>query len=139
MTTEMDTRFSDPSEQLVRNAIRELDYGERLTIYKMNAALGNSPLDIYSFPQLVNNLFGVRWDRLLAEGSKADLVWVDSETLTRWLRDVVGDAEFADAVAEDLQGADHYKAQIEAMTPLFRERVAQYQAVLSAEQDEEAG
>jgi hypothetical protein len=53
------------------------------------------------------------------------------------LRDVIGDAEFADSVAASLEGSDHYKAQIDAMVPLFRERVAQYQAVLGPAEEEQ--
>lgn len=135
MTTETASLFSPPSEELVRHATRQLTYPERLTIQKMSDGVGNAPVDVYSFPDVVNSLFGTRWDRLETEGTKAGIVWVDAATLAAWLRDVIGDVEFADAVAAALEGADHYKAQIDAILPLFRERVEQYRAVLRLEDE----
>lgn len=135
MTTETASLFSPPSEELVRHATRQLTYPERLTIQKMSDGVGNAPVDVYSFPDVVNTLFGTRWDRLETEGTKAGIVWVDAATLAAWLRDVIGDVEFADAVAASLEGADHYKAQIDAILPLFRERVEQYRAVLRLEDE----
>jgi hypothetical protein len=60
-------------------------------------------------------------------------VWVDFDGLVAWLRDVVGDPELADAVAAAVADEDSYKEHIDAITPLFRERVAQYQDVLLAD------
>jgi hypothetical protein len=135
VTTETARLFSPPSEELVRHATRQLTYPERLTIQKMSDGVGNAPVDVYSFPDVVNTLFGTRWDRLETEGTTAGIVWVDAATLAAWLRDVIGDVEFADAVAASLEGADHYKAQIDAILPLFRERVEQYRAVLRLEDE----
>ena len=123
--------FAEPSEELARNATRELAYEERFSICKMAAGAGNTMIDVYSFPEAVNTIFGTRWDRLDVESSKAGLMWVDTAKLATWLRDVIGDVEFADAVESALEGTDHFKAQIDAMLPLFRQRVAQYQAALN--------
>lgn len=132
--------LSVPSEDLVRHAVRPLDWDERLVVTKMSAGPGNTNVDVYSFPDAVNTLFGTRWDRLEVEATKANIIWVDAKKLADWLRDVIGDVEFGDAVEASLDGADHFKAQIEAMFPIFKERVAQYQAVLRADdgpQDED--
>lgn len=129
-----DQRLSEPSEELVRHAVRTLDWDARLSVTKMSAGVGNSTVEVYSFPELVNVLFGVQWDRLEGDGTKASIVWVDAAKLAAWLRDVLGDTEFADAVEQSLEGVDHYKAQIEAMFPLFKQRVAQYQAILNADE-----
>lgn len=129
--------LSAPSEELVRHATRELGYTERLSVHKMTAGLGNAAVDVYSFPQLVNTLFGTRWDRLLAEGSKESLTWVDVDGLVAWLRDVAGDVDLADAVAVAVAGEEGFKGQIDAMTPLFQERVTQYQAVLNVDGESE--
>lgn len=128
--TEREPLFSEPSEELVTHAVRELDYAERLVVYKMNPAAGNHASDVYNFPSLINNLFGTRWDRLMLEGSKTSLVWVEPEAIANWLREVIGDVELADAIRAAMVGIDDYKGRLDAITPLFRERVAQYRAVL---------
>ena len=124
--------LSPPSEELVRHATRELDYAERLSVHKMASGLGNTVVDVYNFPQLVDTLFGTRWDRLLAEGSKESLTWVSVDALVVWLRDVAGDVELADAVAAAVAGQEGFKEQIDA-TPLLQERVTQYQAALNVD------
>jgi len=128
--SEAQVRFDAPSLEFVQHAIRELGFEERFTVTKMSGGIGNTRVEVYSFPQLVNVLFGTKWDRLAPEGSKATLAWVDTDSLCRWLHDVVGDTELADAVRASLEGADYFKAQVDAMLPLFRERVAQYRTVL---------
>jgi hypothetical protein len=131
--SETESMFSAPSVEFVQHATRELGYAERTTVHKMSGGPGNVAVDVYNFPEMVNALFGTRWDRLLAEGSKESFVWVDFDGLVAWLRDVVGDPELADAVAAAVADEDSYKEHIDAITPLFRERVAQYQDVLLAD------
>jgi hypothetical protein len=137
MTAATISTLTPPSEELVRHATREVEYAERLTLHEMSAGVGNSIKHIYNFPALVNTLFGMSWHRLSEEGTRASIVWVDAEKLASWIRDVLGDVEFGNAVAESLVGADHYKAQIDAMLPVFRERVHQYEAVLAPPEVEE--
>lgn len=134
MMSDVETRsmFETPRRELVAHAVRELSWDERFQLAKMSATHGNSMADIYSFPQLVNEMFSTRWDRLLLDGSKASLVWMDFTQLVAWLRDVIGDVEFADAIETTIESEEGYHAQIDAITPLFRERVAQYRAVLDA-------
>lgn len=133
--TETGSIFSAPSLELVEHATRELGYTERMAVQKMSAGPGNIVVDVYNLPQLVNTLFGTRWDRLMVEGSKESFVWADLDAMVVWLRDVVGDPEFADAVATTVADGEGYKAQIDAMFPLFKERVAQYRAVLRSEDE----
>lgn len=129
---EKQSLFSYPSRDFVEHATRELGWEERLTVYKMAASLGTSTSQVYNFRTLVNQLFGTRWDRLLDDSGKEALVWVDSAELVTWLRDVIGDAELASAVEAEFQSEDGYKFQIDALLPLFKERVAQYMEVLDA-------
>lgn len=125
--------FQEPSIELVRNALRDVAYEDRLVISRMSAGQGNMAVNVYGFAELVSEIFGTRWDQLEAEATRANLMWVDPARLSAWVKDVIGDEELADALSTALDGADHYRAQIEAMFPLFKERAAQYQAVLSAD------
>lgn len=119
-----------PSEELVRNATRELGWDERFTLYEMSASTGNTPVVVYNFQRLVVALFGTHWDRLLYEGTKEKLVWFDFGELTAWIRDVLGDAELADAIDVAIADIEAHKARVDAVLPVFRERIAQYHAVL---------
>lgn len=139
MTTAEDTKsLSTPSRELVEHATRELGWEERLVIYEMSATAGTSSLNVYNFPKLVSSLFGTRWDLLLVDGSKEALVWVDLNDLIAWLRDVVGDVEFADAIAQAVATEDGFKDQLDSVLPIFRERVAQYRAVIDEIEQESA-
>lgn len=130
MTDETESVFSTPSKESVQHATRELGYDERFTVYEMSASTGTSAVDVYNFPQLVNALFKTRWDRLVVEGAKEAIVWTDCDELAAWLRDVIGDAELAEAIAAAVADKESYKDRLDAIQPLFRERVAQYRAVL---------
>src|SRR5574340_449904 len=121
-----------PSLEFVQHATRELGWEERLTVYEMGASTGATGVDLYNFPRLVGVLFGTQWSRLLIEEAKPTLMWVDFKELVSWLRDVIGDAEFADAVEAAVVKEDGYRDQIDAVVPLCRERVGQYHAVLES-------
>jgi hypothetical protein len=138
MTAETESVMLAPSRELVQHATRELGYDERFTLYKMAASTGTNGVDVYNFPRLVNVLFGTRWDRLLLERGKEAIVWTDFDKLVTWLRDVIGDAEFADAVAAAVAEKEVHKDRMDAITPLFRERVAQYRAMLDELEEETA-
>jgi hypothetical protein len=136
--TEVQTVFAPPAPELVQHAVRELGWDDRFQVAKMSGTHGNALVDVYNFPDLVNSIFGTRWNELLLDGSKASLVWVDADELVMWLRNVIGDGEFADAVEVAVAKEEGYRDQIDAIVPLFRERVAQYHAVLDeVEQSEE--
>lgn len=131
MATETESVMLAPSRELVQHATRELGYDERFTLYKMTASAGTNGVDVYSFPRLVNVLFDTRWDRLLVESGKEAIVWTDFDKLVIWLRDVIGDPEFADAIATAVAEHEVHKERMDAIAPLFRERVSQYHIVLN--------
>ena len=120
MSPETMTRLAPPAGEVVRHAMRELDYAERFTLHTMSAGTGNAVIQVYNFPSLVNTLFGTAWDRLSVEATKAKIVWVDGRTLAAWIRDVLGDLEFADAVEEALEGADHCDVRVVDPAAKFR-------------------
>jgi len=122
--------FSQPDAELAERAMRELSWAERLTISKMNPATGTENVDVYNLPHAVLHLFGTRWDRLLLDGSRAGIAYVDTARLIAWLSNVIGDRALADAVAECLAEDVSYEEKIEAIQPLFKERMSQYEALM---------
>lgn len=122
--------FSQPDAELAERAMRELSWAERLTISKMNPATGTENVDVYNLPHAVLHLFGTRWDRLLLDGSRAGIAYVDTTRFVAWLGDVVGDKALAEAVAECFAQDVSYEEKIEAIKPLFKERMSQYGALM---------
>ncbi len=131
--------FAPPSAELIEHAMRELDYQERLVGYKMTPSAGNAATDLYNLPQAVLFLVGTPWDApMLSPGFKGALNWVDVARLVAWLRDTVGDADLADAIAEQALELPSYKAQSDVIVSLVSERMLQYQDVTKALRDAEA-
>jgi len=129
----------EPDEAMVRHAIRELDFAERLEVHKMNPATGNESISVYKFPAAVDLIFETRWSQVSPQGGNhAGIAWVDLGRLVAWVRDTIGDTDFADALSASTAGTSAYKAQMDAMRPVFMERIAQYKAVLAAHDTSEA-
>lgn len=130
MTTEVMERFVPPTTEQVAHALRELSYEERLVGHKMTPSAGNSACEMYSLPQAVVFLLGNRWDApLLSPGFKGTINWIDIELLVKWLRDVVGDPDLADAIESQALPLDSYRLQMERLGELFAHRMRQYREV----------
>lgn len=129
--TEVQSRFSLPDAEMVAHAVRELEYDERLTVHKMNPASGNQSLDIYNLPNSLHLLFGTDWNQVSGDGGgRAGITWVDPDVLVAWVRDVIGDTELADAISQTFSEVESHKERMQAILPLFVERVAQYREVM---------
>lgn len=135
MTEETIVSMTPPTLELVEHALRELEWDDRLTLYKMTSSAGNTMSSVYNLPSAVRMLLGTNWDApLLEPGYKGGLTWVDVADFVRWLRDSVQDAELADAVESRVQGLDSYMAQVNEMRVVFTERMDQYREVRAAAQ-----
>ncbi len=133
MTEESTMTFTIPTAEFVEQALREVEWGDRLIGYMMTPTTGNKTRDMYSLPEAVQFLFGTKWDApLLQAGYKGGINWVDVQQLVDWLRDVIGDVELADAVDRDVLGLGVYREQSMALLELFTERMNQYRAVRDA-------
>jgi len=139
MPTETEHLFSMPSEELVRHALRNLSYAERLTGTSASPAAGNQRVEMYSFAQAGKFLIGNDWTSLLSDGTKASLNWVDMAKLVNWFRDVIGDAELAEAVEHRLaSSAGSYREQAEAAGSLVKARFTQYMEVIGPVEEQHA-
>jgi hypothetical protein len=138
MTTEQaETTFGMPSIEMADHALRELGYGDRLILTRMNPASGHDTIDIYNFMNAVELISETRWAELsMAGGSRTGIVWVNPLQLGVWLRDVIGDAELAEKVEEGFAAAGNYKDQIAAIAPVLQGRAEQYRAVLEVSSTE---
>ena len=139
MSTETEHLFSVPSEELVRHALRDLSYDERLTGSTASPAVGNQRVEMYSFAQAGRFLIGNDWASLLSDGTKASLNWVDMAKLVVWFREVIGDAELAEAVEQGVTGAaGNYKAQVDAAGAALKARFTQYLEVIGPLEEQHA-
>jgi len=79
--------FSEPSEDLARQALREVDFDNRLIGYWHRERQGAMPITMYSF------------EEVLAFFSDS-FPEIDFAKLEIWVRDVIGDQELADRINE---------------------------------------
>ena len=123
-----------PTYEAVQHALRDLNYAERLVGHAMTASAGNAAKDMYGLRDAVMFLTGNRWDApMLHPGFKGAMHWVDVKKLVAWLRDVVGDADLAEAISSEADGVEPYMAQSEIITRLVNDRMMQYREVYDAE------
>jgi len=80
-------KLSEPSRDLARRVLAEVDFNRRLVGYKMHRRAGPSPLSLYSFEEVVGLLLH-------------PLSQIDFSELEQWVREVMQDPELADRIRE---------------------------------------
>jgi hypothetical protein len=130
MTTATVSVLAPPSSELVERALRSLEYDERLIGYAMTPSAGNAAKDLYSLGDAVLFVLGTKWDAPLFDPSfKGGINWVDLSRMTDWVRDVIGDADLAEAMERDVLPLSSYMAQVIALGDVFGHRMEQYRAL----------
>lgn len=132
-TEEATTALPLPTYEAVEHALRDLNYAERFVGHAMTPSAGNAAKDMYGLRDAVMFLTGNRWDApMLNPGFKGTLHWVDVKKLVVWLRDVIGDADLAEAIHNEADGVEPYMSQSEIITRLVNARMLQYREVYDA-------
>lgn len=136
---ETTTALPMPTIEAVEHALRDLSYAERFVGHAMTPSAGNAAKDMYGLRDAVMFLTGNRWDApMLNPGFKGAMHWVDVDKLVVWLRDVIGDADLAEAISREAAGLEPYYAQSEVMTRLVNARMQQYREVYDSAHAAEA-
>jgi hypothetical protein len=80
-------KLSQPSKELVKKILSEVEFDDRIIGYRMRERTGPLPVTLYSFEEIVI---------LLTDQHPR----IDYHTLSNWLRKVMGDDEMANRIKD---------------------------------------
>ena len=136
-------RFPLPSPDEAAHALRELSWGEHFVAGRMVPSKGGSDLYLYNLHSAAVFLLD-RDEARVGKGADQIIKLIDVDAFVAWLRDTVGDAALADAIARECPADDPYRDRLENVQRLLALRMVQYGAAsdamnaADAEQDEGA-
>ena len=137
-------RFPLPSPDEAAHALRELSWGEHFVAGRMVPSKGGSgPVPCTNLHSAAVFLLD-RDEARVGKGADQIIKLIDVDAFVAWLRDTVGDAALADAIARECPADDPYRDRLENVQRLLALRMVQYGAAsdamnaADAEQDEGA-
>ena len=89
--------LSEPSRDLAARALRKVGVEERLVGITMSGMAGNSPFPLYSLEQAANFLGMSNWKGAMHPSSRTSVAYIEPKALKRWVDEVFGDTELAQA------------------------------------------
>lgn len=126
-----------PGEEQARSYLEECSFEDRLVGVLMKAS-GMLPMDIYSLEHVLSfftydNSDAMGDESAVFQDRKLGVCYIAPERLSRWIREVVGDAELAgaiDAEAAKIEDPNIYPPRMRIMRHLVSARVLQCYEVL---------
>lgn len=122
--------LSEPSRELAAAVLRQVDYEERLGGFRLDGAEGQIPQDLHSLEDVARFLRPDPVDLLFGAGGRGGINYVDLSVLSRWVAEVLGDAELAGAIREVTAQENAYGKQIRPVRELLELRLQQCRALI---------
>lgn len=123
-------KLSEPSAELASRLRREVEYKERLIGFKMTPMSGNRETSIYGFKEAVHFLHMDSLEDLMILGSGASVGYIDLQQLSRWVREVFGDAELAAEMDRQIAKNASYMENVLVLKKLMRQRLDQCKQIV---------
>ena len=120
-----------PSKELAERLLARVGFKERLIGYKMTPMQGNMEESIYSFKD-ANDFMWFDFGELSVKTS-GSIGYIDPVKLEKWIAEVFGDKELADAIGKKAKEYSNYKARFEAIKPLMEQRLKQCREIIGEE------
>lgn len=117
--------LSEPSREVATSLLRRVSYDERLMGFKLNAMAGQVPQELYSLEDAVHFLHVDPFELLLGPGGQGQVRYVDLPLLSRWVAEVLGDGELAEAIREAAAQEEVYGKQVGPVRDLLAQRLQQ--------------
>ncbi len=124
--------LSEPSKELATRLLAEVSFEERLRAANLTPMAGARQHSIYGFRQAVNFLRIEELEDLMAAGPRASIAYVDPDALRRWVAEVFGDTELADAIGGAIAEGTSYVETMRPVKELMEYRLSQCEAVLTS-------
>lgn len=125
--------LSEPPEELVTKLLSRVGLEERLVGLKMTPMSGVQQYPIHGFRQAVNFLRLDSAGEVLAMGPRASIPYVDPKVLERWVAEVFGDTDLADAIRKATNRGNNYVERMGRIRELMEQRLNQCEAALGDE------
>ena len=103
---------SDPTLELAKRVLAEVDFDDRLFGFKLKLRAGPTPVTMYSFPEIVAFL-------------RDDNPRIDIAGLQIWIKDVMGDRELAGIIDKEIGKNDTEYKKTEIVGELMEIRLDQ--------------
>ncbi|MHB1016628.1 MAG: hypothetical protein ACYC2X_01875 [Coriobacteriia bacterium] len=133
----VEAALQPPEEEQARSYLKECSFEDRLVGVLMKAS-GTLPMDIYSLEHVLSFFVYDNSDAVGDEGAvfqdrKLGVSYLAPARLSRWIREVIGDVELADAIDAEvgkISDANIYPPRMRIMRHLVSTRVLQCYEVL---------
>jgi hypothetical protein len=122
--------LSEPSQELAARVLSSVGVEQRLVGARMTPMAGVQQHPIHSFAEAIGFLQIGSAAEVLASGPGASIPYVEPNVLRRWVEEVFGDTDLADAIGELINKGDNYAATIGRIRDLMERRLSQCEAVL---------
>jgi len=124
-------KLSPPSKEMAAKMLAEVGFKDRLEGTKMAAMAGDIRESLYSFKEAVKFLhFNVgSW----TDRGIGSIGYINPVELEKWIRNVFGDLELAEAIGTEIKVNINYKDQARAIMPLMQQRLRQCEEIAGEE------
>jgi hypothetical protein len=126
-------KLSEPSKELAAKVLGKVGFHERLVGVRMTPMAGALQQPIHGFQEATNFLHIDSLDHVLAAGPRASVAYIDPTALKRWVGEVFGDTELAEAMGEAIEKCNSYVETIRPVRQLMEQRLNQCKAVVKGE------
>lgn len=117
--------LSEPSVELAAKILSEVADDQQLGGYRMTAGSGPTFFALHSLEAAVNLLGTDSIERLLSQGNRGSLGYIDPGVLKRWVDEVFGDHELAVAIGLEIDAGESYADRVGPIRALLAERLQQ--------------
>jgi hypothetical protein len=100
--------LTEPSPELAERLRREVSQNERLTGLQMSVMGGSNPVALYSLAQVASFLKIGTYEQAIRPNNQETIGYIDLGALEKWVREVLGDVELADAIAEETAAGEAF-------------------------------
>jgi hypothetical protein len=123
--------LSEPSKELAIRLLGDVSFEEGLRAGNLTPMRGTLQHSIYGFRQAVNFLRIDEFEDLVAAGPRASVAYIHPDALRRWVAEVLGDTELADAIGEAIAEGTNYVETMRPVKELMEHRLSQCESVLA--------
>ena len=126
----MAVKLSDVSRELATRLLSEVEFEDRLTGWQMRQMSGSEQRFIYGFQEALEFMRVSEFEELYSCGPGGSIGYLDFEELTKWIAEVLGDRELAEAISEVTAGTSSYSEGVAEARALMEGRLRQCRQTL---------